>query len=303
MANFFRKIKSFFNVRYHNQRLKEQLNYDIRSLYLIDKALNCTEPGITNEKYDENEIIVSLTTYGKRLFDVAITIESIMQGSMKPNRIVLWLGEDLKNTTLPIALQKQQSRGLEVSFCKDIRSYKKLIPALKKYPDASIITIDDDVIYHYDLIESLINTHKLYPSHIIANRIHRIILNSNKKPVSYKKWEWDAEPKDDSYLNFFTGVGGVLYPPHSLHPEVLNENIFLNICKYADDIWFNAMALKAGSHVLKCKLKISCGNHILSNYEVQEMGLFHINVNSQNKNDQQMQAVFQKYNLWEQLIK
>lgn len=301
MINFIKRIKSFFNVRYHNQRLKEQLNYDIRNLYLIDKVLNCKESGITNKKNNKNEIIVSLTTYGKRLFDVAITIESIMQGSMKPNRIVLWLGEDMRNITLPITLQKQQNRGLEISYCKDIRSYKKLIPTLKKYPEASIITIDDDAIYEYDLVEKLVNMHKLYPQSIIANRIHQMVLDQIGKPVSYMKWNWYANPKESSPLNFFTSGGGVLFPPHSLNIEVFNEHVFTDICKYADDVWWNAMALKEGTNVLKCYTHDKRGEDYLMNMNVQDIGLFKINTVGECGNDKQIKAVYERYDLWEKL--
>ena len=60
------------------------------------------------------------------------TIESIMEQTMKANRIILWLDYSFEKQPLPKALQLLQKRGLEIEYCKDIRSYKKLIPALKK---------------------------------------------------------------------------------------------------------------------------------------------------------------------------
>ena len=136
--------------------LRFRLKYD----ELTTKALSYSENGITKEQYGDSQIIVSLTTHGKRIYDVHATIESIMQGSVRPNRIILWISEDYRNTILPLTLQKQQKRGLEIEYCKDIRSYTKLIYALKKYPDASIVTIDDDIIYPHDLLEHLVNAHR-----------------------------------------------------------------------------------------------------------------------------------------------
>lgn len=297
------KIKLFLSSFYHVRKIEQRIHYAIRHDNLIEKALNSVDCGISNNYHINHEVVVSLTTHGKRIFDVAATIESIMQGSLKPNRIVLWLGEEMRGVQLPITLLNQQKRGLEISYCKDIRSYTKLIPALRKYPDAIIITIDDDALYHYDLVEKLINEHSLYPKHIIANRIHRIELDNNGRPKKYLNWKWNYSPIDDSPLNFLTGVGGVLYPPQSLDSEVFNETVFLNICKYADDIWFYAMALKARTKIKKCFTHSEKGEDYIINDDVQDMALHVTNVGLGGKNDEQLIAVFDKYDLWEYLKK
>lgn len=299
IKEFYHKCKKKVDLHFHTERAIRSLKFTMQYNTMIEKALHCTENGISNEVLCDHEVIVSLTTHGKRLYDVAATIESIMQGSMKPNRIILWLGEDMNNVILPITLQNQQKRGLEVAYCKDIRSYTKLIPTLRTHPEAIIITIDDDLIYFYDLVEKLVNMHLEFPKHIIANRIHRIVLDNNNRPLSYMKWNWCATPTDASNLNFFTGVGGVLYPPQSLHPEVLNEKVFLNICKYADDIWFFAMAMKAGTKILKCYTHNGKGEDYLINEDVQDIGLLNINTGKNCANDIQLKNVFDSYNLWE----
>lgn len=304
--NVYQKTKRFFNFHYHSHNLEQRLKYTMRYDYLVDKALHSQEQGVSDECYCDHEIIVSLTTFGKRLYAVAPTIESIMQGSMKPNRIILWLGDNMKEVSVPLALQLQQRRGLEIAYCKDVRSYTKLIPTLYNYPNASIITIDDDALYYYDLVEKLVNAHKVYPKHIIANRIHRIKLGNDGRPLGYMRWQWNSSPTDDSPLNFFTGVGGTLYPPHSLHPEVLNENVFMDICKFADDVWFFSMALMAGTRTKKCYTHSCIGEDYLLNENVQDVGLNNINttkINAQHcENDTQIKAVFDKYNLWKKLI-
>lgn len=293
----FNKIHRLFNVPYKS--LNNKLLFEINANILINLMLNDRSSGVSDKKYCGNNIIVSLTSYGKRLQDVSITIESIMQGSMKPNRIVLWVDEKWQDKRMPISLQRQQDRGLEIEYCKDIRSYTKLIPALKKYPEDIIITIDDDVLYRYDLVERLVNLHLDKPDCIIANRIHRIVLGKDKKPISYLDWEWDANPSEISPLNFFTGVGGVLYPSHCLDDEVFNEEVFLDICKYADDIWFNAMALKKGTKVLKGQSYNKKGVDYY--FTDQDESLRKINVSGDSLNDIQMQRVFEKYNLYDKL--
>lgn len=293
--NYFYNIRKSFLAPFKG--LKNVLLYEAQANFLIDKMLNSTVSGVSIEQYCDHQVIVSLTTYGKRLKDVAITIESIMQGSMKPNRIMLWIDESWRDKRLPIALQNQQKRGLEVCFCKDIRSYTKLVPSLKECPNDIIITIDDDVLYRYDLVERLFDTYLENPSRIVANRIHRIVLGKDGKPVSYLKWKWNDNPQDVSPLNFFTGVGGVLYPPHSLDDEVFNEEVFLDICKYADDVWFNAMALKKGTNVVKgCSYNENGLDYYFTN---QEVSLHNINVSGiGSSNDIQIAKVLEKYDLY-----
>lgn len=301
------RIKNFLVtrdlVRQQSRKLELELKYFVRAEHLKECIYKCKDRGISDEKYCEHEVIVSLTTFGKRLYDVATTIESIMQGSMLPNRIVLWLGEEHKDEELPLSLQLQQKRGLQVEYCKDIRSYTKLIPSLKKYPEAVIITIDDDLVYERDLIENLFRTYKQNPECICANRIHEIVLGKNGKPIEYLKWRWGANPVTASPLNFLTGVGGVLYPPHCLNEEVFNEKVFLDICKYADDIWFYSMALKKGTPIIKSFTHRSDGVDFFVNPGVQDVRLSLVNVRTKHLNNVQLENVFERYQLYDLLQK
>lgn len=302
MMRVVRRVENIIRRHLHET---ERLEFSIRKNEMINYALHSKELGITSEPLCEVEVIVSLTTFGNRLYEVAPAIESIMQGSMKPNRVVLWLEEEMRNITLPIAVKRQQERGLEVAFCKNLRSYKKLVPALCNYPQAGIITIDDDCIYDYDLVEKLVDAHIRYPKEIIANRTHRIVIGKNERPVSYMDWEWYANPniEETSHRLFFTGVGGIFYPPNALHPEVLNEEVFMDICKFADDVWFNAMALMAGTKVRKCYTHNSKGEDYVSNEDAQFFALSKLNA-AQNRceNDVQIKAVFDRYLLWDKLL-
>ncbi len=306
MSNLLRKIKRAAHMGHYMREVMhgmQRIEYCMRHDDMVEKALNCNVPGITTDRLCGHEVIVSLTTYGKRLLDVSPTIESIMQGSMKPNRIVLWLDNGLEGSPLPIALQRQCERGLEIAFCKDLRSYKKLIPALCKFPEAVVITIDDDAIYNYDLVEKLVNAHKLYPHDIVANRVHRMVLGKDGCPIPYMEWNWCVNPplEESSPLLFFTGVGGVLYPPGSFNSAVTDEAVFMEICKSADDVWFNSMALMAGTKVRKCYTHDVKGEDYILNEDVQDVGLLHINISKAGGNDRQLKAVYDKYGLWNKL--
>lgn len=271
---------------------------------LREKTLHSCEQGVSDLCQCETEEVVSLTSFGNRVFDVYLAIESIMQGTVKPNRIILWLSEsEFSSRDIPVTLQRQVARGLEIRFCKDIRSYTKLIYTLKEYPDSCIITIDDDVIYEYDIVERLINAHKHHPHAVCACRVHRIILDRDNKPKSYMDWEWEVESRcDENPLLFPTGVGGVLYPPHCFSDEVFNEDIFMTKCPFADDVWFFAMELLNGTTVIQVYTGKPTGYYSelpSSHYNA----LRHENTNAVScRNDVQLKAVFDFYDLYKKLV-
>ena len=257
--------------------LMDQRIHDYRENALISR-----ERGVSNDRLCDHEVVVSLTTFGKRIFDVPLAIESIMRGTIKPNRIVLWLsGDEFKGKPLPKLLELQKARGLQVEFCEDLRSYKKLIPSLRLYPEACIITIDDDAIYGSDLVERLVFSHREKPNAICACRIHKVKLAQDGRPLSYLNWDHCVESSGNSNLIFPTTGGGTLFPPGCFSQEAFNHKVFMDICPYADDIWFYAMRLMNDipvTHVYTGKP---------SGYDEENCG-----------NDNQLEAVFNKYSLY-----
>ena len=313
-----RYLKNIFRHDSYTRRLIHELRLELQSAkqelvlnyatkessriqYLQDKVLNTTEMGVSDIPLCENEVVVSLTTYGIRIHDVYLAIESIMQGTIKPNRIVLWLSKDeFEGKKIPLSLQNQMKRGLEIEYCEDILSYKKLIPSLKKFPNACIITIDDDLMYDFDFVERLVNTHIMHKEAVCANRIHRMKLGKNMLPVSYMDWDLCVNKYDNSPLNFFTTGGGTLFPPNVFPKEVFDDSTFMSICKYADDVWFNAMIRLNDKVILKSYTRSSEGDDFICISNVQYMGLYIENTNSIScRNDVQIDAVWKKYKLSE----
>lgn len=235
--------------------LKESKQRASKQAYdsLWDKTLHCKESGVSSERLCSEEVVVSLTSYGNRIHEAHLAIESIMQQTVKPNRIVLWLAEDeFKGKTLPVALQMQQERGLEIAFCEDLKSYNKLIHSLNRFPEACVITVDDDSAYNYDVVEKLVISHNTHPSDICALTMRELVFGDDGKLLPYADWPHSAEGSPaNNKLAFFLGVGGVLYPPHCFTEEVFNKEVFMSICGKQDDAWFNAMRLLDGVKVTK----------------------------------------------------
>ena len=278
------------------------LKYEMRRDTLIEHILHDSESGITGDRYTDQNIIVSLTSYGRRIHDVALTIESLMQQTMKANRIVLWLDNSFKEQHLPQALILQQKRGLEIAYCTDLRSYTKLVPQLRETPNDVIITVDDDIIYDYDVLEHLISAYIKAPNMIHCCRVHKMLFEDDGKLMPYNQWESRCSRLGTNKHYFITGVGGVLYPPFSLDDEVFNQKVYMDICPEADDVWFTAMAIKKGTPINKIYTRNEHGEDYIDNPHPLEPGLFNNNVIYKG-NDRQLESVFSTYFLCEKLNK
>lgn len=273
------------------QKIKKIIEHTVARNLCLFEARNLKN--LTQEKLiDENEIVVSFTTYSKRIRDVHLVLESIAQQTILPNRVILWLAEDEFNLyDLPFSVASRVTCGLDIRFYKDIKSYKKIIPTLKKFPNSIIITLDDDIIYPLDTIELLLKEHKKYPRAIVGNRAHKVVYKKGKMSP-YKKWE--KEVKENSGNVFLTGCGAILYPPDTLHADVTNSDIFMSICPYADDIWLYFMAKLKGTEIRKASGRDF--NEFVEVSSNNSSGLNKLNVD-RGYNDKQIRQIIEHYSL------
>lgn len=283
---FFRKKK-----KKELKKIKKMIDHAvIRNQYQSDSK---TLKKITQTANISNaEVIISLTSYSKRVWDLHLVLESIAQQTVLPNKVILWLAEDeFSLDDLPDALSSRISFGLDVRFCKDIKSYKKIIPTLELFPGSTIITIDDDVIYPPDTIERLLKEHRKNPAAIIGNRAHEVYYK-NGEIMPYKQWK--KEIHGNSSHTFLTGCGGILYPPNALHNDTKDSEKFMALCPYADDVWLYFMAKLNNTETKKIDgrnfdefIELSSNN---------STGLNKINVDK-GYNDTQINNMIKYYNL------
>lgn len=198
------------------------------------------------------ELIVSLTSYDKRIHDVKYTIYSLLNQTLPPDRVILWLDEDSfpqREKNLPRDLLELKNFGLTIDWCENLFSYKKLLPAMVKYPDAIIATTDDDIFYQPDWLKILYDEHLKHPDCIIAHRCRQLKLNERGNFLPYRMWPTEIKFSAPLYKNFFTGAGGVLYSKKFFHQDVLRRDIFTELAPMADDIWFWVMSVLNGTKI------------------------------------------------------
>lgn len=217
----------------------------------LKKTAHKVGMGINTEPREE-KYIVSLTSFPARINDIWISIETVMRQTFKPDMIILWLAdEQFPDRKLPQSLLDLEKRGLTIRFCENLRSHTKYYFTFKEYPDATVITVDDDCYYPKDILENLVKMHKKYPEAICANRAHKITFTADNKLKPYRKWihNYKGILSPDRLL-VATGVSGVLYPPHSLSETIFDKEVFKKICFFADDLWLKVNTDLKGTQVV-----------------------------------------------------
>ncbi|WP_423823870.1 hypothetical protein V5738_07860 [Salinisphaera sp. SPP-AMP-43] len=191
---------------------------------------------------------MSLTSYPARFGLLRLTLRTLIRQSVAPDRILLWIAHgDLPS--LPRSVLRLHQKGhIEIRGYDDIRSYKKIIPAIEECPDAFVVTADDDINYRTNWLEELVETYRANADALCVpfHRGHTVTLDGDGKPLAYSRWRWEETPTVPSRLSMPTGAGGVLYPPGCFYADVTNRVKFQELAPYADDIWLYWMVVLGG---------------------------------------------------------
>lgn len=244
---------------------------------------------------DGKKIIISLTTYPARINTINQVLDCLINQTMIPDKIILYLAEpQFPNKRFSVDLTAFKKYGFEIHWCEeDIGPHKKYFYAMQEFPDDIIITIDDDYYYKNTLIEELVNGYKKYPNAVAARAAHLITCLQDGCIAPYSDWYENSiryvnVPRMDLCA---IGCGGILYPPHVLGREVFEKDLFMQDCRYADDIWLKFMELLYGVPVVLV-------NEIFDDLPIMEYhydGLYQKN-NGNSGNDMQLRKVFERYN-------
>ena len=269
--------------------------------FLEQSAHHRTEPGVAPHDHADPhpELVVSLTSFAPRIPDVHKTVESLLQQTVRPARIVLWISnDDPEAHREPRLLKKQTERGLEIRYCdEDLGPYKKLLYTLRECPNARIVTVDDDTLYPLNFLEQLDRAYRDQPEVVHCHRARYMTLGGQGTPRPYKQWTDDAEDGRTSSRVFPTGVGGVLYFPGCFADEVQDVEKLRQLCPTGDDIWFKAMTLKTGVKCRAIPAMLNFFDRFPTIGGSQEVALKRINKKAGSGNDEHIKATFEHFGL------
>lgn len=271
MRNPINRLKGHLQWHYSRGRRIIRSAWADRTLYYLKiRNLICLTR-ITHP----NGPIVSLTSYGKRIDTVYLTIESIGRGNCKPSRLILWLDEDDVLLDPPDTLRRLVRRGLEILPTENYKSHKKYLPYILRCQkfEKPLTTADDDVIYPADWLRTLFAAYNENSNVINCFRARKIkICDGELAP--FTSWPF-CSTNTPSVLNFSEGVGGVIFPPRYLSALKLEAYGFMATCPQHDDVWLNVIALRNGFRVRQISVKAAAFPLIP---ETQEEGLWVANL-------------------------
>lgn len=234
-----------------------------------------------------NDIVVSLTSFPSRINNVWQVIVCMLNQTLPPKEIVLWLSKEQFPTleSVPKSLRRLEGEFFKIKIVDgDIRSHKKYYYSINEYKNDFIFLIDDDIYYPSTLLEKVWETHLKYPNDVICNYGYHMTFNENNQVKSYKQWRVCYSSSDDNDL-FFGSGGGTLLQLSALHNDINNLKLALELTPSADDVWLNAMVRLAG-----IKVRMLKHGSFLPIVQTGDIRLTKVN-NGESQNDVQIDAV------------
>lgn len=234
-------------------------------------------------------LIVSLTSYPARFKTLPKTLKCLLNQSVIPDKVILWIAHEHKNL---LTKEIKNFKNLDIRFCEDLKSYKKIIPALQEFGDAFIVTADDDLYYRYNWLEELTDAFRGNYKEVICHRAHGIVLNENNLPLPYLNWGHPKSETESEKLIFPTCGAGALFPPKIFFNDVTIAELFQTLCPNADDIWLWWM-VRLNNGIFR---KIGEEKLMLNSSSYNQIGLWYENMNL-GGNDKQMLAMTKEFGL------
>ncbi len=193
-------------------------------------------------------MIVSLTSHAPRFGYLPDVINQLVQQTRTPDLICVNI-DSRRIDELPTL--RAGSIPIEIVGIDDIGPASKLLYTMQRYPDESIVTIDDDVTYRQDLLDNLYTLSSRAKDHVIATMARVIPGFPGGRGVPYSLWPYCHTTFDKTYSAWVMPLGaeGVLYPPRCLHPDVFDFETLRSLAPTTDDLWFWIHRVRQGSPV------------------------------------------------------
>lgn len=243
---------------------------------------------------DMKKVIVSFTSYPKRIGTIYKVLDSIISQTVLPDKIVLYLSSsEFKNFGKLPNFEKYEKLGFEIHWHEEnLMSYKKWFYAFQEYKNDIVITIDDDILYPNIALETLLKYHAQFPKCIIARRAAIITKKSDGTIAKYVDWcsagySFVGIPRMDIVA---TTGGMTLFLPWLFKQEVLNVGVFMEKIPYADDLWIKIMEVYSGIPTVLAEKRWN--DPVLK--EHQKECLFE-NYNKDGGNDMQLRELLKEY--------
>lgn len=216
----------------------KQLYFDLTRYFKINFNPEFNIQGYLNliRVNKEKPVIISFTTLPKRIQNCKYMLSSILSQTRRVDKICLYIplktkkGETYNIPDWMIKLQHDLPLFHIYEIKKDLGPATKVIPPLLREKDSYIIYIDDDTIYHKEMIETLVSISNKYKNKAIGNSG----FNIKNRVENYNTNE------NIQTACVLEGYGGVIV--HTL----FFKKEFLDIEKYPEYLFYNDDVLISG---------------------------------------------------------
>ncbi|KAI8851932.1 hypothetical protein BC829DRAFT_360863 [Chytridium lagenaria] len=190
-------------------------------------------------------VVASISTFGARSNRIENTVESLYKQSRRPDVLYLHVPKELKRlkagellTPMVVELEKKYDGWLKITRPEDYGPSTKLLGTLlvEKDPDTIIITVDDDEVYHLDMVLSLVEASEKNPN--------------NAPCFICEKWPWwSFKPMYaptgvcKGWANAFAGIA---YRVRFFNKDVFDYTKVPDGCLLHDDVYLSGFMRSRG---------------------------------------------------------
>lgn len=214
----------------------------------------------------EKKVSINLTTTSNRLDLCAVTVWSLMNQTVIPNEINIWISKesylaDNGIDTIPdwVAFFNKNKNIIRVNYTKNTGPYRKIIPALRAAQfDDVLVYADDDVIYGASWLELLLK--KFFETEGEMAVCARARLKKKNLIGNVKNYKKMKLCKKESVLDkdfIITGVGGCVLTKKFISDKYLFNDDYITVAPKTDDIWISKILELSGT-------KVICIPHVLN---------------------------------------
>jgi mannosyltransferase OCH1-like enzyme len=194
----------------------------------------------------DDGVIISLTTIPSRIHNIFPTLNSLLLQSRPAEKIYLNLPElsVREKCTYQIPAILRDDKRISINRCKeDYGPLTKLLPVLDlvKQPDTIIITVDDDMVYHPDMIKTMMKYHDRFPQVVLGFRGWNIPTSGLYED---SKTIFSNQTKKPRKVDILTGVSGVLYLRKHFKGDFFERDNLPREGFFVDDICINGYLKK-----------------------------------------------------------
>lgn len=227
------------------------------------------------------DCIVSLTTWHRRLDVLPLTLLTLVNQTVRPNKIIIWITSEDYALLDPATELKFGGAGVEFAICENFGPHKKWLFTRALTGDPRIVLADDDIFYPPYWLENLMR--QAGETVCTAHRCHRILVDEKGEVRPYSTWLKSIRQYGRTSHSFLaTNGAGVVFRPSWIPADFYNVKLIRNLCPTADDIWLKCAFLAAGIRVRKSADYIP----ILGALESQESALERTNVHEDRNTSQ-----------------